>query len=328
MKKVACKQQKEAREDLRCHRLSSRNTINNLCREHKKEHQDSMILKDSIEKQRMKKCAALKRSRRAERRLASYEDKNKRLKAILPTAHTLKHEMREFKKVRHVIPGGKVNGGLTWPLWILQLILEMLVNGTPPSAIAKNIQSQAIITQPDIIVHDLPCERYVLNCCTNLRILGETLTAYRLAKADVWQQLFTDGTNRRQIALQNLIISIKEDDELRPLVLSSAIILEGESSEQQCNAILEVIQRSGDRLKRWAEVIEKMYPDYDHDIPVANQLNIGKLGNGGAVTSDTCNAARKTRRLLVTHIKEAAVNMSSDSVKVLEVDCWNQLRNV
>ena len=58
-----------------------------------------------------------------------------------------------------------------------------------------------------------------------LRIIGETLTAYRLAKANAWQQLFTDGTSRRQVALQNLIISITENNELRPLILSSAIIL-------------------------------------------------------------------------------------------------------
>ena len=62
----------------------------------------------------------------------------------------------------------------------------MLVNGTHPSVIAKTFQSQAIITQPDIIVRDLPCDRYARNCHTNIRILGETLTAYRLAKADVW----------------------------------------------------------------------------------------------------------------------------------------------
>ena len=55
------------------------------------------------------------------------------------------------------------------------------------------------------------------------------------------QQLFTDRTSRRKVALQNLIISITEDDELRPLVFSSAIILEGESSEQQQSTILDMI---------------------------------------------------------------------------------------
>ena len=61
----------------------------------------------------------------------------------------------------------------------------MLVNITPPSSITKNIQSQTIITQPDSIVQDLPCEHYVHNSCTNPRIIGETLIVCCLDKADV-----------------------------------------------------------------------------------------------------------------------------------------------
>ena len=42
--------------------------------------------------------------------------------------------IQDYKKVR----SGKAN---EWPLWILQLVLEMLVNRTPPSVITKNIAS-------------------------------------------------------------------------------------------------------------------------------------------------------------------------------------------
>ena len=68
-------------------------------------------------------------------------------------------------------------------------------------------------------------------------------------------------------------------------------------------------------------VIEEIYPLYCHDIPVPDEINIGKLSKGGAVTSDTCNAARKTRQLLVNEIKTVAVEMSTDENVVLEVDC-------
>ena len=71
--------------------------------------------------------------------------------------------------------------------------------------------------------------------------------AYRLAQANTWHQLFTADTSHRQISFHNLniiIISIiKDDDELRPFILSSSIILEGESSQQKCDAILDMIQR-------------------------------------------------------------------------------------
>ena len=95
---------------------------------------------------------------------------------------------------------------------MLQLVLEMLVNGTPPSAIPKNVASQVALTTPELKVEDLPCEGYIRKCRTILRIVGETLTSYQLAKQGKWKQLFTDGTSRRQVSLQNLIINIIEDD--------------------------------------------------------------------------------------------------------------------
>ena len=47
-----------------------------------------------------------------------------------------------------------------------------------------------------------------------IQIIGKTLTAHRLASAEKWDQLFIDGTSRRQIALQNLktiTVSVKLD---------------------------------------------------------------------------------------------------------------------
>ena len=163
-----------------------------------------------------------------------------------------------------------VGRGNEWPLWMLQLVLEMLVNGTPPSAISANIASQASLTTPGVTIDNLPGDSYIRRCRTILRVIGETLAAYRLGKQQDWAQLFTDGTSRRQIALQNLVIGVVEDDVLRPLVLSSAIILKGESSEEQSDAIVSMVQRGAKILERWAETIHAIYPSYKHDIPSSN----------------------------------------------------------
>ena len=181
---------------------------------------------------------------------------------------------------------------------------------------------------PDIKTKQVPSISYVRRCRTILRIVGETLASYRLAKAEDWEQLFTDGTSRRQSALQNLIIGIKEDGQLRNIALSSSIILAGETSEEQVDAISEMISKGGERLKRWAKVIAERYPGYQHDIPEDCGMDIGKLSSGGGLNSDTCNAARKTRRILVSKIKEAATELNRECGNVLEVDCWNHLRNV
>ena len=95
-----------------------------------------------------------------------------------------------------------------------------------------------------------------------------------------------------------MIIGIKEDSKLRNIALSSSLILKGESSEEQFEAITAMIARGGERLKRWADVCETKYPSYEHDIPKDICMNIGKLSCGGLITSDTCNAAQKTRRII------------------------------
>ena len=232
---------------------------------------------------------------------------------------------KELRKIKEGIGHG---GTVTWPLWMVQLILESLVNGTPPSSVPANIISHVAIMNPEIKVKEVPSINFVRKCRTILRIVGETLAAYRLGKANDWQQLFSDGTSRRQSAIQNLIIGIKEDSKLRNIALSSSLILKGESSEEQFEAIAAMIARGGERLKRWADVCETKYPSYEHDIPKDICMNIGKLSRGGLITSDTCNAARKTRRIIVSKISEAATELRKEGVNVLEVDCWNHLRNV
>ena len=45
----------------------------------------------------------------------------------------------DIKEVRKIKEGFGHGGTITWPLWMVQLILESLVNGTPPSSVPANI---------------------------------------------------------------------------------------------------------------------------------------------------------------------------------------------
>ena len=89
-----------------------------------------------------------------------------------------------------------------------------------------------------------------------------------------------------------------------------------------------MLERGGKRLTRLAAVFTRLFPNHPHDIPGAHEMNIGKLGSGGAVTSDTCNAALKTSRLLEEAIVTAAKEMGNEEPAVLQIRCWNHLRNV
>ena len=53
-------------------------------------------------------------------------------------------------------------------------------------------------------------------------------------------------------------------------------------------------------------------------------MNIGKLGSGSDLTSDTFNGARKTSCLIVEQVHEAAEALHKDKyddIRVSEVDC-------
>ena len=74
-------------------------------------------------------------------------------------------------------------------------------------------------------VQDLPSMNFIRSCWTILRIIGETLVDYCIGKVEQWSQLFSDGTDRRQTALHNLVIGVINEEPLSPLILSTSTIL-------------------------------------------------------------------------------------------------------
>lgn len=100
-------------------------------------------------------------------------------------------------------PIGRKGGAARWPVHVVLLICELLVNGTPPSAVPPNIQTMSAAFN-GCEASELPTVDYVRKCRTVVENLNLMLGAHRLGSAATWHQLFTDGTTRRQIAFQNL----------------------------------------------------------------------------------------------------------------------------
>ena len=126
---------------------------------------------------------------------------------------------------------------------MVQLILDNLVNGTPPEAIALNISSQDSIAMPGVtvIVQELPRINFIRSCWKFIRIIGETLVAYCTGKVEKWDQLLSDSTNRHQTALHILVIGVIDEERLRPIIHSTSIILKGETYDNQVGDVLSTI---------------------------------------------------------------------------------------
>ena len=53
--------------------------------------------------------------------------------------------------------------------------------------------------------------------------------------------MFTDGTSRRQIAFQNMVIGLMEDGTLDPVIVSSCMVVKNETSEMLVKSILDTV---------------------------------------------------------------------------------------
>ena len=143
----------------------------------------------------------------------------------------------EIKKER---PVGRRGGAKRWPVHTLLLICKMLVNGTDLVAVPANIQILCALFT-GVEAEELPSVNFVRECRVVLQNLNETLSAFRLGHADTWHQVFTDGTTRRQIAFQNIVIVLMEDGNLDPVIVSSCMYVENETSERCAQSIIETV---------------------------------------------------------------------------------------
>ena len=76
-----------------------------------------------------------------------------------------------------------------------------------------------------------------------------------------------------------------------------------------------------DSLKRWKEVTMREFPERPDLlllIPHPDSINIDNLGDGGTITTDTCNAEQKVFQVLVEYING----------NINKQDCMQHLRNV
>ena len=157
-------------------------------------------------------------------------------KSIVETFQSSKRDLTyEFKAGRR--------GGAQWPLWVTEVCCELLVNGSPPSAIPTSILTLFATLygeEPKII----PSLNYVRQCRVLVQIISETITAMKLAACPNWAEIFFDATTRRQIPFSAVVVSLMGDgpETIDPIIVSSCVILEDETSETQVDGIVTKVR--------------------------------------------------------------------------------------
>lgn len=72
---------------------------------------------------------------------------------------------------------------MKWPLYVWELIIMEIVNGTPPAAIGNNIVANIRTFSPKTEIKELPSKWTICHARTVLYVIMQTLAAYRLGKS-------------------------------------------------------------------------------------------------------------------------------------------------
>jgi hypothetical protein len=211
-------------------------------------------------------------------------------------------------------------GGARWPLWVTEVCCELIVNGSPPSEIPSSIGTLTATFYGEE-PKKLPSINYVHQCQVLVQVIGETITAM---KCPNWAQIFFDSTAQRQVPFTAIVVSLMDDgpDSIDPIIVSSCFVLEDETSEKQvdgivnkvschyrwcicivyfdmANMLYRLINSLKNRLIRLSKIVQRDCPDLIEMLPSPDDIDITKLGvHAGLITTDSCNAAQKARRLL------------------------------
>ena len=123
------------------------------------------------------------------------------------------------------------------------LICEMMVTGMNSMAVPANLQKwYASFT--GVEAEEIPSLNCVCKCRVVPQNLNENLYALCLGNATSWRQAFTDGTMRRQITFQNLVITaLLDDGNLDPENILSCMYVGNKTSEQCVQSILENVSQ-------------------------------------------------------------------------------------
>ena len=121
------------------------------------------------------------------------------------------------------------------------IVYESLIIGINSTAIPCSIYT-IYETMTGVEPTGVPSVSFIRLCRTFVQVVGETIAAWKLAHADSWRQIFTDATSLWQCAFQALVVGLIDEDRfLDPVIVSSCIFLENETSQTTFETIVDKV---------------------------------------------------------------------------------------
>ena len=126
-----------------------------------------------------------------------------------------------------------------------EVCCELLVDGSPPSAIPSTIGTLFAVLYGEEPNH-IPSVNYVMQCRVLVQIVSETITAMKLAVCTTWAEIFVDATARRQVPFSTVVIRLMGDtpESIDPVIVLSCVVLEDEMMETQVDGIVSKVRHA------------------------------------------------------------------------------------
>ena len=224
--------------------------------------------------------------------------------------------------------------------------LAQLARGVAPSSISANIEDVLSLVAPNAEI-PAPCERSLMKMRGEVTIASEAMAAWRFAASR--RVLFAgwDESTKFGDSVFAMTFLVEHFDGTREEVCLRAISLLPSGGTSK--AVMEHIETrifaySRDVLGSWIAQHEKLNGEGSWAAvggPSPDSIGLHRLAEDTVLMTDTCNAARCTRRLLGESIMRTmqekvgteaweamSIEERNEKYRFYRADCWQHLRNV
>ena len=222
-----------------------------------------------------------------------------------------------------------------------------LGRGVAPSTINANITEVLMIYASEELVPQ-PCARQMRKMRSEVAIAGEMIAALRVALAVRIISFGFDESTKWGLGLLSTNTQLEPHDAPGTsvdVVMRGASLTNGGTAEHLSKEIEgKLFSHARRLLTLWKEEHERMFGEGSWakaDMPSADNIGLHRLSENAVIMSDTCNAARATKRLLAEMAEkagrerlgtEAWEKMSEEEreekVKCHLGDCHDHMRNI
>ena len=301
------------------------------------------------------------RARKVETEAKSSRSRLKRLHEVKAEVDKLRTQLDEAKEAEEALespetddePGAKKGrrderGRFEAEPWQLRVLKwAQLGRGVSPSSINANI-TEVMLVYASNEVAPQPCPRQMRKLRGEVTIAGEMIAALRVALSIRIISFGFDESTKFGLGLLSSNTQIEPNDAPGTsvdVVMRGATLTAGGTAEKLSKEIeVKLFAHARRLLTIWKEEHEKMHGVGSWakaDMPAPDNVGLHRLAENAVIMSDTCNAARATKRL-VAEMAEAAgrakigadvwEKMSEEEqqkkVKCHLGDCHGHLRNI